>query len=96
MFVRAFFAAAAVVLLTGSSMAQDAQRRSDPAAKPAEKKICHNIVPTGTIVAKRFCLTKTEWRQFHDINEKSAAIALERRRGNLEKPTMGDPLPAAR
>jgi hypothetical protein len=50
-----------------------------PVAATPEKKICKPIVPLGTIMAKRFCLTKAEWRQFDGINEASADYALQRR-----------------
>lgn len=90
MLTRVFLGTAAIALLAGSAMAQDAQQQPAAAAKPAEKKVCRNIVPTGTIMARRFCLTKTEWARLNDINEKSASIALNRRGGALDPATMGE------
>jgi hypothetical protein len=37
------------------------------------------IVPTGTIMARRFCLTKLEWDELNNRTEASASAALARR-----------------
>lgn len=55
-----------------------------PPAKPANstdsaKKICKMIVPTGTILAKRFCLTQAEWNEFNELNQESADRFLVKR-----------------
>ncbi|MFA6116007.1 MAG: hypothetical protein WC729_18575 [Sphingomonas sp.] len=43
------------------------------------RKICRMIVPTGTIMARRFCLTKLEWDELNNRTEASASAALARR-----------------
>ena len=50
-----------------------------PAPPAKETKICRSIVPTGSVLAKRFCLTKTEWRQFGDIAQNNADNMLRHR-----------------
>ena len=68
MFKRSSLAIAA--LLLASSQAVGQTEASAPAPAP-EKKICRSIVPTGSIMGKRICLTKTEWKEFDGINSKS-------------------------
>lgn len=57
-----------IVALFGAlpAVAQDATTVA--AAPVPEKKICKLITPTGSIMDKRFCLTKSEWRQLDGIN----------------------------
>ena len=52
------------------------------AEKPADadRKVCKMIVPTGTIMAKRFCLTKKEWAELHATTGKDADAFLSNRR----------------
>lgn len=45
----------------------------------AGKKICRMIVPTGSIMAKRFCLTKQEWKDMNEQTQESAGTAWRRR-----------------
>ena len=46
-------------------LAQDAaQGRSDPVKQ--EKKICRSVVSTGTIMPKRYCLTKAEGARINE------------------------------
>ncbi|MDG2533125.1 hypothetical protein P6144_05660 [Sphingomonas sp. HITSZ_GF] len=54
--------------------AQDApvQQVAAAAATP-EKKICRSIVPVGTILPKRYCLTKAEWKELETRNENGSA-----------------------
>ena len=60
------------------------------AATPApEKKICKMITPTGTIMGKRFCLTKSEWRQFEEINQQTVDIVTGSRK--MSAPKNGGP-----
>jgi predicted transglutaminase-like cysteine proteinase len=88
MMMRASLAAVTSFLIAVPSVAQDA---TQPTSVPeAEKKICRQIVPTGTIMAKRFCLTKSEWAKLSDINGRHAQMALDRRNGSLDKRTMGE------
>ena len=67
MFVRALLTVATLGLATGPLVAQDSTQPS-PAQSDSDKKICRQIVPTGTIMAKKFCLTKAEWRELDDRN----------------------------
>ena len=76
----------AAALVAGGPM-QDASAIAPQPAK--EKKICRSIVPTGTIVAKRFCLSKDQWAKLADENGKHAQMR-EDRRSALDKRTMGD------
>ncbi|NIJ20197.1 hypothetical protein FHS95_001889 [Sphingomonas naasensis] len=59
------------MLVTGTaSLAQEAQ---PAAAEPVkEKKICRALTPTGSIMAKRKCMTKAEWARFNAENQKQA------------------------
>jgi hypothetical protein len=69
MLVRACVVAAAICLVPSALAAQDVPAAQEPA--PAkEKKVCRSVVPTGTIMAKRICLTKSEWTEFHSRNER--------------------------
>jgi hypothetical protein len=63
-----------------------AQETSAPAPTPApEKKICRTITPTGSIMGKRFCLTKAEWQKLNAINADNAETALAGRRLRNQK-----------
>ncbi|MBC9033641.1 hypothetical protein IAG41_14685 [Sphingomonas sp. JC676] len=50
-----------------------------PAQPVKEKKICRGIIPTGSMMAKRFCLTKTEWAEFNRLNDEDQDKALSKR-----------------
>ncbi len=67
-----------ILLLSATVAAVPALAQDAPTAPPPEKKICKAITPTGTIMAKRFCLTKSEWRQFDEINERTVDIVTGR------------------
>lgn len=54
------------------------------AAKPA--RICRKIVPTGTMLARSFCLTAAEWKQFDAENDAHHG---------RNRTTMAKPLPTA-
>lgn len=44
-----------------------------PAAAPAaERKICRSMTPTGSIMAKRVCLTKQQWAEFREGTARAA------------------------
>ena len=78
-------------LIASSAQAQDAATISPasanaPAKPVKEKKICRGIVPTGSMMAKRFCLTKTEWEEFNRLNEEDQDKALSKR-VNIVPPT---------
>lgn len=55
----------AVALLLSMAVADPAASQSDP--RP--HRICRKIVPTGTMLARSFCLTAAEWKQFDAENE---------------------------
>ena len=57
-----------VTLLVATAAAGPAIAQDTPAP---EKKICRMLTPTGSIMGKRFCLTKSEWRQFDEINQRA-------------------------
>jgi hypothetical protein len=59
-----------------------------PAQPASAKKICRGIVPTGSIMAKRFCLTKTEWAEFNRMNEDNEETALRKRINIARRPTI--------
>jgi hypothetical protein len=71
--------ASAVVVLASPGWAQDAPPRTATAPAP-EMKVCRSIVPTGSIMAKRYCLTRAEWAKFNDINDQGSAEAFRNRR----------------
>lgn len=48
------------------------QQGAEGSAK-AEKKICRSVVPVGTILPKRYCLTRAEWKELADRNENGSA-----------------------
>lgn len=76
------------VCLSGSAFAQDAgQPQTPPPAK--EKKICRSVVPTGTIMSKRICLTKTEWARFNDQNERHADMLKDSRNRAVDTRALG-------
>ena len=89
MVARRFTIILGSIALAGPAFAQDGPPAPAPTPAP-EKKICRTIVPTGSIMGKRFCLTKTEWKQFGDISTDSAETMLNSRR--LISPK-GDPIP---
>jgi hypothetical protein len=73
-----------VVLALGSallSLPAIAQDTPQPAPTPVpEKKVCRSITPTGSIMGKRLCMTKTEWKRFNDQNQGNAEIGMSGRR----------------
>ncbi|WP_294039904.1 hypothetical protein [Sphingomonas sp.] len=70
----------AMVVVAMPALAQDG-----PAAPPPEKKICKTITPTGSIMGKRICLTKSEWRQFDEINERTVDVVTGRSKMSAPK-----------
>lgn len=58
-----------MLLLAGAAGMQEAAPTT--ADKPAkEKKICRAAVRTGSIMPTRICLTKAEWKEFQEHNER--------------------------
>ena len=50
-------------------------------AKP--EKICQRIVPTGSIMAKKFCMTAPEWKEFKSRTNAGAERFLDRRQSGM-------------
>lgn len=50
-----------------------------PVAAKTSKRVCRSIVPTGSMLAKRFCLTRDQWGAFNDINEQDTNNAMNKR-----------------
>ncbi len=48
-----------------------------------QKKICRMLVPTGSILGKRVCLTDQEWKRFDAQNGEQTEQGLEGRRRGL-------------
>jgi hypothetical protein len=75
----------ACVAFAAPAVAQQAAPAPDasatPAAKP-DKKICRMVDATGSIMGKRECHTKDEWRAISDANADRAARALDNRGRN--------------
>lgn len=73
-------------LLIVSPAAAQETSTSTPAPQPVpEKKICRTITPTGSIMGKRFCLTKAEWQKLNAINADNAETGLAGRRLRNQK-----------
>ncbi len=81
MLMRALLTVAALGLAAGPLMAQDSTQ--SPAQPVADKKICRQIVPTGSMMPKRFCLTKSEWREFASTNDKAVSAMRDRKSPNM-------------
>lgn len=85
--------ATALILLAGTlyaavpAIAQNSAVPTTTAASvpDADKKICRTITPTGSIMGKRFCLTKAEWKKLNDINAENAEAGLAGRRLRNQK-----------
>lgn len=94
MSLKALIAASIVVSATGSfarsplpSSGEIVGTGSGPeAAEEKPKRICRKIVPTGTMLARSFCLTAAEWKQFEAENDANHG---------RNRTTMATPLPTA-
>ncbi|MDV3458099.1 hypothetical protein RZN05_13970 [Sphingomonas sp. HF-S4] len=71
-----------VIACSASASAQDAPAAEAP--KPvAEKKVCRSVTPTGSVMAKRICLSREEWKEFDRAYERqNAAFREGQARGN--------------
>ena len=69
MFFRKSAVVAAIGLFSSVAVAQDATPPVE-AAPVKEKKICRSMVATGSVMAKRTCLTKAEWAKLNASSEK--------------------------
>lgn len=68
-----------MIALAGLFLSAPPQDEAPPPPPAAEKKVCKRIVPTGSMMSKRFCLTPSEWRRFEGLNQSDAGTALRRR-----------------
>ncbi len=48
-------------------------------APPPPARVCRKMVPTGSIMPIKVCLTKGEWREMNDRTETSAEDAMRHR-----------------
>jgi hypothetical protein len=73
----------ACVAFAAPAIAQQAAPTPAAPDAKAEKKVCRMVEQTGSIMGKRECHTKDEWRQISAANADRAARALDdRARGN--------------
>ncbi|MCX8478044.1 MAG: hypothetical protein MT490_19820 [Sphingomonas sp.] len=79
MLVRTCAALAAICLVSSAAAAQDAAQPQAATEPAKEKKICRAMTPTGSIMAKRKCMTKAEWAKFNAENERQAENFRDRR-----------------
>jgi len=58
-------------------------------AREDEAKVCKRVVPTGSRIARRYCLTRSEWDAMRDAGQKAArdAFALESQYGYDASPS---------
>jgi len=59
-----------------------------PAQATAPEKICKKFIPTGSIMPKKFCLTKQDWAEFDAKTRAGAEGFLARR--SAGHPVEGD------
>ena len=78
-------AAAALMLSAAASAREPSQGAAAPAASTPEKakKVCRRIVPTGSIMAKKFCLTADEWKEFEARNADDVDTMFSRRTAGM-------------
>jgi len=57
-------------------------QRQDRAAQD-EAKVCKRVIPTGSRIARRYCLTRRQWDEMREDGQKAArdAYALESQYG---------------
>ncbi len=83
--------ASLMALLLASSMSGWAEPNSatqhrsiaSQQAQAEDPKICKRVVPTGSRIARRYCLSKSEWDAMREDGQKAArdAFALESQYG---------------
>ncbi len=66
-------------LALAASPAPDAAASAEPAKPAAEERTCRKFIPTGSIMPKRFCFKKSEWREFDERTRDGADGFLARR-----------------
>ncbi len=57
---------------------------------PRPKKICRTVMPTGSILGQRVCMTKDEWARFDQQNGEHTDQGLEGRRNRTLRPDRSD------
>lgn len=81
------------VLLAGAAVAQPAESaaggQSQAQAQVDEKKVCKRVIPTGSRIARRYCLTRSQWETMREEGQKAArdAFALESQYGYDASPS---------
>lgn len=76
--IARLLAGSAVILWVATSAS--AQQGETPA--PAkEKRLCKSVPTVGTLIAKRICLTPSEWKKFNQTTKRDADVL--RNRGAL-------------
>lgn len=88
MLIRLSAAVALSCLLSHAAVAQDAPA-SGQTQPVKEKKLCRSVVPTGTIMAKRICLTKSEWTEFNSRNERHNDMFRDNKNKSLKPEDIG-------
>jgi len=79
-----------LIVAAGIAVSSTPQAAQTPVATPATaqaapEKTCKKFIPTGSIMPKKFCFTKDEWREFDSKTQAGAESFLARR-------TAGSPL----
>jgi hypothetical protein len=80
---QVFLAAVWAMLVAGAPLAQEAPQAPAQPAKP--KRVCRSIVPVGSIMPKRFCLTKNEWSRLDDDIAKHTDAKLDARKTTIDR-----------
>lgn len=78
------YAVAISLVIAGSAAASAQDSPAAEAPKPAaEKKVCRSVTPTGSVMAKRICLSRDEWKEFNRAYERqNSAFREGQARGN--------------
>lgn len=85
-FFRTSMGAVCGILIALPAIAQETPVAGQTPVK--EKKICRRVVPTGSMMGRSICLTKTEWAEFNRLNDEDADKALARRINTVPKPLL--------
>ena len=83
-------AAGALAAVAMPAAAQDGSASAPAPAPVKPKKVCRSITPTGSIMSKRFCLTREEWAKFNEQNGKHADMMLSNRTRALSQDAMNN------
>lgn len=69
-----------VIVLLALSTPAFAGQTSPEGKKDDEKKICRSVASTGSMMSKRECHTREEWRKLREATEDNAGRDLDQRR----------------